>query len=99
MHFERKLYSLKLLLELIKNSDQHDDIDGMIKEARAIIREIQQYFFVVQLYSDQTLRKGFNKKEKKQENSLTLKSLYLIQIFFFELDLKASQVLFYFSFI
>ena len=64
MHFERKLYSLKLLLELIKNSDQHDDIDGMIKEARAIIREIQQYFFVVQLYSDQTLRKGFNKKRK-----------------------------------
>ena len=57
MSLEQKIDTLRLLLELIKNSEECNDktLNGMAREARTIIRDLQQYFFVLQLYSDQTL--------------------------------------------
>ena len=57
MSFEQKIDTLRLLLELIKNSEECNEktLNGMAREARTIIRDLQQYFFVLQLYSDQTL--------------------------------------------
>ena len=57
MEFTEKVNTLRLLFDIMKNNPNQDIriVEELAGEAKTIIRDLQQYFVVVHLYSDQDL--------------------------------------------
>ena len=57
MEFSEKVNTLRLIFDIIKNNPDQDIkiVQELAEEAKAIIKDLQQYFIVIHLYSDQDL--------------------------------------------